>query len=45
MEIEPVAEFKEWMEGKYGDQCNDFAMKKFTAENAENAHLLVTCEA
>jgi hypothetical protein len=43
MEIEPIAEFKEWMEGKYGDQCNDFETSMYNDVATANQNLLDTC--
>ena len=43
MEIEPIAEFKEWMEGRYGDQCDAWETSMYTAVMTANQNLLDTC--
>lgn len=43
MEIEPIAEFKEWMEGRYGDQCDAWETSMYTDVMTANQNLLDTC--
>ena len=44
MEIEPTAEFKEWMDRKYGQQCDSFEASMYTAIKDANQNLLDTCD-